>query len=51
MRLNRGGQPEARAQVENAQVKYICIKGIKIPPLVKIIPLQRPLFRGKWDWI
>jgi hypothetical protein len=27
MRLNRGGQPEARAQVEGYQVKYLCIKG------------------------
>jgi hypothetical protein len=26
MRLNRGRQPEARAQVEGLQVKYICIK-------------------------
>jgi hypothetical protein len=30
MKLNRGGQPEARAQVEGPQVKYI--KGLKIPP-------------------
>jgi hypothetical protein len=27
MRLNRGGHPEARAQVEGSQVKYLCIKG------------------------
>ncbi len=32
MRLNRGGQPDARAQVEGPQVKYIFIKGLKIPP-------------------
>ncbi len=33
MRLNRGGQPEARAQVKGPQVKYICMRGVKIPPL------------------
>jgi hypothetical protein len=32
MRLNGRGQPEARARVEVPQVKYICIKGLKIPP-------------------
>jgi hypothetical protein len=32
MRLNRGGHPEARAQVERLQIKYISIKGLKIPP-------------------
>jgi hypothetical protein len=36
MRLNRGGggQPEAWAQVERPQVKYSCIKGLKLPPQV-----------------
>jgi hypothetical protein len=29
MKLNRGGQPEARAQVEGPQVKYICKKDYK----------------------
>jgi hypothetical protein len=33
MRLNRGGQPEAKAQVEGPQVKNICINGLKTPPL------------------
>jgi hypothetical protein len=35
MRLNRGGQPEARAQVEGPQVEFICIKGLIIPTEVK----------------
>jgi hypothetical protein len=35
MTLNGGGQPEARAQVEGLHVKYICIKGLKIPPLLR----------------
>jgi hypothetical protein len=29
------GEPEARVQVERPQVKVICIKGLKIPPLEK----------------
>jgi hypothetical protein len=33
MRLNRGGQIEARAQGKGPQVKCICIKGLKILPL------------------
>ncbi len=33
MRLNKGGQPEARAQVERPQVKCICTKVLKLPPL------------------
>jgi hypothetical protein len=33
MRLNRGGQPEDRAQVEGPQVICICIKGLKSPHL------------------
>jgi hypothetical protein len=35
MRLNRGGNP--RAQGKGPQVKYICIKGLKIPPLERIL--------------
>jgi hypothetical protein len=35
MILNRGGQPEARVQIEGPQVKYICIKELKILPLDK----------------
>jgi hypothetical protein len=31
--LKRGGQPEARPQVEGHQVKYICIERTKNPPL------------------
>jgi hypothetical protein len=45
MRQNRGGQPEARAQVETPQVKFICIKGLKIVKnaMQMIVPL-----RAKW---
>jgi hypothetical protein len=32
MRLKRGGQPEASAQVEGPQVKFICRKGLRISP-------------------
>jgi hypothetical protein len=32
MRLNGRGQSEVRPQVEEPQVKYIFIKGLKIPP-------------------
>jgi hypothetical protein len=32
MRPGLGLSPEARAQVEESQVKFICIKGIKISP-------------------
>jgi hypothetical protein len=45
MRLNRGRQSEARAQVENAQVKYICIKGIKIQHLEKNYSLARAIIQ------
>ncbi len=31
-----GGQPEARAQIEGPQVKYIFIKGPKIPPQLSV---------------
>jgi hypothetical protein len=40
MSLNRRGHPEARAQVEKPQVKYICKKGLKIPPQVSFYRLQ-----------
>ncbi len=33
MRLNRGGQPEDRTQVEGSKVICICIKGLKSPHL------------------
>jgi hypothetical protein len=45
MRLNRGRQSEVRAQVEDAQVKYICIKGIKIQHLVKNYSLARAIIQ------
>ncbi len=38
MRLNRGGQTEARPQVGGPQLQYICIKGLKIPPQHRLHP-------------
>jgi hypothetical protein len=33
MRLSRGGQPKARDRSKDLRFKYICITGLKIPPL------------------
>jgi hypothetical protein len=39
MILNRRGQPEARAQVEGPQVKYICIKELQLRPQRHLLPM------------
>jgi len=46
MRLNRGGQSEARAQVETIRLNMcICIKGIKMQHLVKNNSLARAIIQ------
>ncbi len=48
MRLNRGGQPDAKAPVKGPQVQCIGIKELKIPPLYFQV-FNTPYYAGTWS--